>query len=78
MKTLLLGALAVAAAVVVPGISFAATYAYVNQQGEVMTMDAATATQALSTAPGIDEHSGVMLVDGADDQQVVGDDVPGV
>jgi len=77
MKTLLLGALAVAAAVVVPGISFAATFAYVNQDGEVMTTEAATASQALVSAPSIDEHSGVMLITSTSDA-VVGDEVPGV
>ncbi|HYF29072.1 MAG TPA: hypothetical protein VEA36_01745 [Candidatus Paceibacterota bacterium] len=78
MKMLFLGALALAAAVVVPGVSFAQTFAYVNQDGEVMTYEAATAMQALVAAPAIDEHSGVLLVDGADDQQLVGDEVPGV
>jgi hypothetical protein len=42
MKTLLLGALALAAAVAVPGVSFAQTFAYVNQAGEVMTYEATT------------------------------------
>ena len=78
MKTLLLGAIAAAAAVIVPGISMAATFAYVNQQGEVMTVESATPMQALVSAPGIDEHSGVLLVDDASDAGVVGDDVPGV
>lgn len=78
MKTLLLGALALASAVAVPAISFAATYAYVNQAGEVMTTEAATPNAAIMTAPGIDEHSGVMLMDSADDAGVVGDKVQGV
>lgn len=78
MKTLLLGALAALAAVAVPGVSFAQTYAYVNQQGEVMTTEADTPTEAINTAPAIDEHSGVLHIDGADDSSLVGDDVPGV
>ncbi len=78
MKTLLLGALAAVAAVAVPGISFAATYAYVNNTGEVMTVEAATPNAAIMTAPNIDEHSGVILVDEASDTQLVGDKVPGV
>ncbi|MEK7510774.1 MAG: hypothetical protein AAB582_00870 [Patescibacteria group bacterium] len=77
MKKLLLGAVAAAAAIVVPGISFAATFAYVNQSGEVMTTESPSAMQALTTAPGIDEHSGVMLITTTSDE-VVGDDVPGV
>jgi hypothetical protein len=76
MKTTLLGIAALAAFVAVPGLSLAATYAYVNQSGEVMTMEAPTPTQAINTAPGIDEHSGVILVDGADDTALIGDDVP--
>lgn len=76
-KTLLLGVMAAAAAVVVPGISLAATFAYVNQAGEVMTTEADTAMQALTTAPSIDEHSGVLLLQPTD-SGLVGDDVPGV
>lgn len=76
-KTLLLGILAAAAAVVVPGISFAQTYAYVNQAGEVMTTEADTPMQALTTAPSIDEHSGVLHLT-TTDEDLVGDDVPGV
>lgn len=76
MKTTLLGIAALAAFVAVPGLSLAATYAYVNQSGEVMTTEASTPNQAITTAPGIDEHSGVMLIIGAD--SVIGDHVPGV
>lgn len=76
MNKLLLGAVAAAAAVVVPGISFAQTFAYVNQSGEVMTMEADTAMQALTTAPMIHERSGVMIITSTSDE-VVGDDVPG-
>ena len=69
------------AAVVVmalPAMASAATYAYVNQGGEVVTVQADTAAQAMITAPGIDENSGVMLMDSAADTAVVGDDVSGV
>lgn len=76
MKTLLLGALALAAVVAVPVATFAATYAFVNTSGEVMTVEATTADQALTTAPSLHLRSGVMLV-GADDANVIGDDVPG-
>ncbi|MDB5237001.1 MAG: hypothetical protein JWL88_103 [Parcubacteria group bacterium] len=77
MKTLLLSALAMAATVIAPGISLAATYAYVNTTGDVMTMDASSASQALLTAPGISLHSGVMLINTSTDP-VVGDKVGGV
>lgn len=72
MKTLILGALA-AAAVALPAATYAQMYAYVNQAGEVMTMDAANPDTAIATAPGIDEHSGVMVVSADDD--VIGDNV---
>jgi len=76
MKTTILGIVALAAVVAVPGLSLAATYAYVNTAGEVMTIDAATPSQAISSAPGIHMHSGVILVNGTDDAALVGDDVP--
>ena len=78
MNKLLMGAFALAAVVAVPGVSLAATYAYVNQAGEVMTMEATTPAQALTTAPNIADRSGVMLIDDAADTNVVGDDVSGV
>ncbi len=69
MKKLILALAALAVAL--PGLASAATYAYVNTSGEVMTMEAATAQTALTTAPNLHVHSGVMLV-GADDADVVG------
>jgi hypothetical protein len=42
-----------------------------------MTTEAATPNAAITTAPGIDEHSGVMLMT-ADNAEVIGDEVPGV
>lgn len=77
MKKLLLGAFALAAVVAVPGVSLAATYAYVNTAGEVMTTESATANGALTTAPGISLHSGVMLIEVTSDP-VLGDSVGGV
>ncbi|KND49663.1 MAG: hypothetical protein AB203_01090 [Parcubacteria bacterium C7867-008] len=77
MKTLLFGAVALAAVVAVPGVSLAQTYAYVNQSGEVMTTDAPNANQAIMTAPNIGLHSGVMLLQDSSDP-VVGDTVNGV
>jgi hypothetical protein len=77
MKTLLLGALALSAAVVLPGASLAAMYAYVNTSGEVMTTEAATPSAAIMSAPGIGVHSGVLLIESTNDA-VVGDSVSGV
>lgn len=77
MNKLLLGALALAAVVAVPGISLGAMYAYVNTSGEVMTTDATTPNEALSTAPMIHMRSGVMLIE-SDDAGIVGDDVSGI
>lgn len=76
MNKLFFGALALAAIVAAPSGVFAATYAYVNTAGEVMTMDAASPNSALATAPGIASRSGVMLIDISD--PVVGDSVGGV
>ncbi|HEX5774843.1 MAG TPA: hypothetical protein VFY28_02690 [Candidatus Paceibacterota bacterium] len=76
MKMLLLGAMALSAAIAVPGVSLAATFAYVNTAGEVMTVEAATPNAAILTAPGIHPRSGVLLIDGTDDSQLIGDDVP--
>ncbi len=77
MKTTLLGIAALAAVIAVPGLTLAATYAYVNTAGEVMTTEAATPNAAIMNAPGIHVRSGVMLIDSADDSAIIGDDVPG-
>lgn len=76
MNKLLLGAFALAAVVAVPGISLAATYAYVNTAGEVLTVEATNPNTAITTAPGIHPRSGVMLIEVTADQEIVGDDVP--
>lgn len=77
MKTLskFLVAMLIAAAAIVPGLTFAAMYAYVNTAGEVRTMEASNPDQAIMTAPGIHRNSGVLLLDDASDTQVVGDQV---
>ncbi len=62
-------------AAIVPALSFAATYAYVNTAGEVRTVESASPNAAISSAPGIHMHSGVMLLDSQSDNDVVGDDV---
>jgi hypothetical protein len=74
MKKYLLGTLALAA-LLAPAASFAQMFAYVNQDGEVRTVDATDANTAIATAPAIDEHSGVLLIQSSGDA-VVGDTVP--
>jgi hypothetical protein len=66
MKKYLLGMLAVAALAAPTASALAATYAYVNAQGEVRTVEAADANTAINTAPGIHPRSGVILLDGND------------
>ncbi len=79
MNKLLLGAFALAAVVAIPSVSLAATYAYVNTAGEVMTTEAASANSAITTAPGIAARSGVMLIEvTSDDAELIGDSVGGV
>lgn len=75
MKTTLTLALALAALVAVPTASFAATYAYVNQSGEVSTVTADNASTAIATAPGIHRNSGVMLLSNPNDG-ITDDNVP--
>ncbi|HVV15366.1 MAG TPA: hypothetical protein VHD55_03140 [Candidatus Paceibacterota bacterium] len=68
---------ALSLAAVVPAFAFAASYAYVDQAGDVRTVEAANANTAIATAPNIDEHSGVMLLVNPSDA-VIGDHVQGV
>lgn len=65
------------ALIAIPSFSFAATYAYVNTSGEVMTTESATWQQAIATAPNIAARSGVLLIDSAADSSIVGDNVSG-
>ena len=76
MKKYILGAIALAA-VALPSASFAAMFAYVNTSGEVRTVDAATPSAALQTAPSIHMNSGVMMIDSTTDEDIVGDNVSG-
>lgn len=75
MKKIILGAFVLAAAVAGPAYAYAATFAYVAANGDVKSMTATTPEQALMTAPDIHVRSGVMLIDGAQDMEVIGDDV---
>jgi len=63
IKALVLTAIILAAGF--PAFSYASTYAYVNQYGQMNTVVADTAAIAIAIAPGISVHSGVMLVNGS-------------
>lgn len=69
-----LGIAALGAALALPLASFASTFAYVNSSGEVASVDAADANTALMTAPNIGVHSGVMLLQSANDD-IIGDHI---
>lgn len=56
-------ALIVTASLALPALASASTYAYVNQSGDVRSTEANTWQSAIATAPNIDAHSGVMLLD---------------
>jgi hypothetical protein len=73
--TRIMAVAAIMAIASIPAFSFGATYAYVNRDGEVRTVTADTAMIALSTAPAIDQHSGVLLLDSPEDNAVVGGSV---
>lgn len=60
-----------------PGLTYAATYAYVNQSGNVSTVTASEPMAAIRTAPGISLHSGVLLLSSQADNEIVGDSVSG-
>jgi len=77
MNKILLSLASTALVLAAPAAAFASTFAYVNSNGEVMTVEAASAAQALVTAPNIDIHSGVMIMDSADDQNVLSQHVNG-
>lgn len=55
-----------AALALAPAFASAATYAYVNMNGEVQPVVASNWQTAIATAPNIATHSGVILIDGTD------------
>ena len=55
----------------------AATYAYVDVNGDVKSVTAADWKTAIAVAPNIHKHSGVMLLTTAADYEMVGDSVLG-
>ena len=63
----LLGISALGAVLAVPAFTYAAPYAFVNASGEVNMVEAASAQQALTTAPNIHMRSGVMLLQSEND-----------
>ncbi len=58
-----------------PTFASAATYAYVDAQGEVKSVTANDWQTAINTAPNIHIHSGVLLLSSASDFTIVGDNV---
>ncbi len=62
----------------VPGFASAATFAYVNTAGEVQTVTANEPMTAINIAPNIAVHSGVLLLDSTEDNEVIGDNVSGI
>jgi hypothetical protein len=56
--------LALIAIGLLPGLSFAATYHYVNTSGEIAAVEAQNAQTALVTAPNIAYNSGVAIDNG--------------
>lgn len=61
----------------IPAFSYAATYAYVNNSGEVGSVVANSPESAIATAPNRSLHSGVILLDSQSDTDLVGDNVSG-
>lgn len=60
---------------VLPGLTRAASYAYVDNGGDVKSVVANDWMTAIKTAFNIHIHSGVLLLDSPEDMGVVGDNV---
>jgi len=80
IKTLKLtaGLMAAFAIAVLPVMSYAANYAFVNSSGEVSMVVANDANQAITTAYNIGVHSGVILLNSLSDNNLVGSHVNGI
>lgn len=72
------GLMAAFAIAVVPAMSYAANYAFVNNSGEVSLVIANTAEQAIATAFNRSARSGVILLNSLADNGLVGDNVSGI
>jgi hypothetical protein len=59
------------AVMIAPSISSAATYAYVNESGDVSTVVATDPYIAIDTAPNRTTHSGVILLMEAGDYNIL-------
>ncbi|MCR4285274.1 MAG: hypothetical protein NUW00_00085 [Candidatus Kaiserbacteria bacterium] len=79
LTALIVGAGLVMALVLVsvPAFAGAATYAYVDAQGDVKMVTANDWQTAISVAPNRHMNSGVLLLNSASDFTIVGDSVPG-
>jgi hypothetical protein len=83
LSTQFMARLAIASVIAIAGLTAmisnasAATYAYVDAQGDVKSVVAADWKTAIAVAPNIHMHSGVMLLTTAADYTVVGDSVVG-
>jgi hypothetical protein len=73
-----IGFVAALALIAVPAFSQAATYAYVNQNGDVSSVVANDPMTAIAIAPNRALHSGVILLDSQADTDLLSDDVSGV
>jgi hypothetical protein len=62
MKTKIIGALLLSAAFVLPAVSSAATYEYVDRNGNLETLTADSSSQAIAMGANILPTSGVMLI----------------
>lgn len=64
-----------ALSMIIPTFASAATYAYVDVSGDVRSITASDWQTAISIAPSIHAHSGVLLLSSALDYNIVGDNV---
>lgn len=66
------------ALVATPTFASAATYAFVNSSSEVSAVVADSPSLAIQNAVNISAHSGVILLDGVADQNLLGNQVTGI
>lgn len=61
-KTQIISSFVALSLLILPAVSLANTYQYVNTTGNLQNVQAADATTALATAPNLAVHSGVMQI----------------